>query len=335
VNRFEKPVVVTGGAGFIGSEVTRQLVESGNDVIVIDNLINGKKENLHGPGGQMARLEIADIRDSAAVNTLLKGTDVVFHLACLGVRHSLHSPIENHEVNATATLQLVNAAHASGVARFVHVSTSEVYGTAQWVPMGEGHPTRPTTVYGASKLAGESYVRAFHETHGLDITIVRPFNAFGPRSHHEGDSGEVIPKMMLRALCGRPLVVFGDGSQSRDFTYVSDTAKAIIAAGSHQGVSGETINIGAGKETSVADLAETIASVVGRNDLQIEYQNDRPGDVKRLCADATLARDRLEYVPEVGMREGLEKLREWYSTLDTPPEMMLKDEIERAWTKEG
>jgi UDP-glucose 4-epimerase len=326
-----RPVVVTGGAGFIGSEVTRQLVEAGTEVIVVDNLINGKKENLDGLLGQGARLKEIDIRDTEAIGNLFRNAGTVFNLACLGVRHSLHSPIENHEVNATATLQLVKAAYDNNVDRFVHVSTSEVYGTARWTPMGEDHPTTPETVYGASKLAAEAYVRAWYRTHGYPTVIVRPFNAYGPRSHHEGDSGEVIPKMMLRAMAGLSLIVFGDGEQTRDFNFVSDTARGIILAGTSEEAIGETVNIGSGREVSIRELAEKVSATTGRNECQIEFRDPRPGDVKRLCANSTRASSLLGYQPTTKLSEGLKLLLNWYEISGLSPEELLMSEVVENW----
>ena len=183
-------VLVTGGAGFIGSELIRHLQVKANEIVVVDSLVNGNRENMAEPMRQGVHLEVVDIRDATRMTPLVEASDTIFHLACLGVRHSLHDPVENHEVNASATLGLVEAARKAGVERFVHVSTSEVYGSARRTPMDEDHPTYPSTVYGAAKLAGECYVRAQFETYGYETTVVRPFNAFGPRSHHEGDSGE-------------------------------------------------------------------------------------------------------------------------------------------------
>src|ERR1035441_6323149 len=282
-------VLVTGGAGFIVSELTRQLLPQCARVVVLDNLVNGRRENLQEAAGGQLELVVADIRDRGRVAELLHGIDIVFHLACLGVRHSIHSPRENHEVNATATLDLLSAARDAGVSRFVYTSSSEVYGTAKWVPMTEDHPTFPMTVYGASKLAGECYVRAFHRTYDYPAVVVRPFNAYGPRGHHEGDSGEVIPKFMLRCLAGLPMVVFGDGSQNRDFTFVTDTARGIAAAAASDAAIGHTINLGSGAEISIEDLAGAVAKAVGLDGAKVIHDAPRPGDVLRLCADCSQA----------------------------------------------
>jgi UDP-glucose 4-epimerase len=322
--------IVTGGAGFIGSELVRQLANQDLQVLVIDNLINGRRENLEGLADRVD-LVVADIRARKGLARLLKGTDVLFHLACLGVRQSIHSPLENHEVNATATLHLLEEAKKADVRRFVYVSSSEVYGTARWVPMTEEHPAFPLTVYGASKLAGECYTRAFHQTYGYPTVVVRPFNAFGPRCHHEGDSGEVIPKFMLHALAGRPVVIFGDGLQTRDFTYVSDTAAGIRAAGQNDAAVGQTINLGNGKEISINELAQTVASVTGQSDCQVIHDNPRPGDVLRLYADINKARLLLGFQPTVTLREGLSRLKAWYESLGRSPQDLLAQEIVHNW----
>jgi len=324
-------VLVTGGAGFIGSELVRHLAERGFHVCALDNLVNGRRENLEGVPGNDVELVVSDVRDGKAMPLLLKGVDIVFHLACLGVRHSIHSPVENHEVNASATLGLLNAARSNGVKRFVYVSSSEVYGTARTAPITEEHPTLPMTVYGASKLAGEAYARAFWQTYRYPTVVVRPFNAYGPRCHHEGDSGEVIPKFMLRCLAGKPMVIFGDGGQTRDFTFVSDTARGILMAGLSEGSVGQTINLGSGQEIRIRELASVIAEVAGRPAAEVENMEPRPGDVLRLLADSSKAKALLGYEPTVTLREGLTRLRDWYMSQGKSPEELLLQEVVRNW----
>ena len=326
-----RKVLVTGGAGFIGSELVRQLAARDYRVRIVDNLVNGRRENLQDILGVSVELAVADIRDQRAIAPLLRDVDIIFHLACLGVRHSIHSPSENHEVNATATLQLLQAARAEGVQRFVYVSSSEVYGTARTAPISEEHPTFPMTVYGAAKLAGECYTRAFWETNKYPTVVVRPFNAYGPRCHHEGDSGEVIPKFMLRCLAGKPMVLFGDGTQTRDFTFVSDTSAGIIAAGFSDSAIGQTINLGSGKEIQILQLARTVAEIAGRPDSAITHVESRPGDVLRLLADSSKARALLNFQPTVALHDGLARLRDWYLSQTKSPEELLEQEIVRNW----
>jgi UDP-glucose 4-epimerase len=337
MRRNRSNVVVTGGAGFIGSELVRQLAARGEQVTVVDNLVNGKRENIVDVLSPHVQLMVTDIRDLEVLTPLLLEAKTVYHLACLGVRHSVHSPHENHEVNATASLQLLSAARHAEVPRFVYVSSSEVYGGVRWAPtirweqMTEDHPAFPCTVYGGSKLAGECYARAFYRTYGYPTVVVRPFNTYGPRSHHEGDSGEVIPKFLLRCLAGRPMVVFGDGTQSRDFTYVSDTAHGILLAGEHPSAVGETINIGSGSEVTVNDLVKRVALEVGRLDATVEYDRPRPGDVSRLVADVARARTLLGYEPKVSLSEGLQRLLQWYRDQNKSPEELLEQEVVRNW----
>jgi UDP-glucose 4-epimerase len=324
-------VLVTGGAGFIGSSLVRALLADGATVRVVDNLINGKRSNLEEVLGERATLYADDIRDVERMSALMAGVDVVFHLACLGVRHSIHSPIENHEVNATATLHLLGIARSADVKRFVYVSSSEVYGTAKTVPMTELHPTYPMTVYGASKLAGECYTRAYYETYGYETVVVRPFNSYGMRSHHEGDSGEVIPKFLLRSMAGKPMVIFGDGTQTRDFTFVTDTARGILLAGTSPAAVGQTINLGSNYEITINELAEKVKAVVGNPNAQVVYDEPRPGDVLRLYADSRKAGELLGFEAQVPLEEGLRQLKAWYESLNVPLEDLLAQEKVRNW----
>jgi UDP-glucose 4-epimerase len=327
-----KNVLVAGGAGFIGSELTRQLWERGASVTVVDNLINGRQENLDGLLAEQVRLVVADIRDSERMAGLMQGMDIVFNLACLCLRHSIHSPQENHEVNATGTLKLLLAARQAGVGRLVYTSTGEVYGSPLWAPVTEEHPNFPTTVYGASKLAGEAYTRAFYQTYGYPTVVVRLLNTYGPRSHHEGDCGEVIPKFLLRCMAGRPMVIFGDGAQTRDFTYVGDIAKGILTAGLADEAVGQTINLASGRATAINDLAREVAAVVGQPDAPVVHDRPRPGEVLGLFhADITKARQLLGFEPRVTLREGLARLRDWYLSLGQPLEALLEREVLYNW----
>jgi len=323
--------LVTGGAGFIGSELVRHLAALGARVRIVDNLVNGRRENVEDLLSNNVELTVADIRDRAAMATLLRDADIVFHLACLGVRHSIHSPVENEEVNATATLGLLESARRCGVKRFVYISTSEVYGLVTTVPVAEQHPTWPMTIYGASKLAGEAHTRAFWHQFHFPTVVLRPFNAYGPRCHHEGDSGEVIPRFMLRCLAGRPMVIFGDGEQTRDFTFVSDTAAGILAAGLSDDCVGQTVNLGSGKEIKISRLATMIRDVLGKPDAEIIYADPRPGDVVRLLSDSSRARDLFDFETTVSLRDGLVSLRDWYASQGKSPEELLEQEVLLNW----
>ncbi len=324
-------VLVTGGAGFVGSELVRQLCAAEADVVVVDNLVNGRRENLAGLPGDQVRLEVADIRDESRMDTLIRGIHVVYHLACLGVRHSIHSPFENHEVNATGTLKLLLAARDAGVRRFVYTSSAEVYGMPLWVPITEDHPNLPANAYGGAKLAGEAYARAFHVTHRFPAVVVRLFNSYGPRCHHEGDCGEVIPRFLLRCMADQPMVVFGDGTQTRDFNYIEDTARAVLLAGLVDEAVGQTFNLGSGKDYSINQLALEVSRVVGRSNVNVIYDAPRPADLMQLRADSTKAQTVLGYKPRVSLAEGLAKLKQWYLSLQDSPETLLKQVVLHNW----
>jgi UDP-glucose 4-epimerase len=311
-----KKCLVTGGAGFIGSHLVDYLLGAGASVRVLDNLATGKLENLAQHSG-LPELEFREgsILDSKTVRQAMDGISVVFHLACLGVRHSIRFPEENHRVNAEGTLNLLITARESvGLEYFTHVSSSEVYGTSRRETMDEDHPPFPHTVYGASKLAGEAYARAFHTTYGLPVVIIRPFNVYGPRSHFESDAGEMIPKSILRALTGHPILIFGDGTQERDFTFVTDTARALVEITSSRAFTGETVNIGSGRAITILELAREIISLTPDSNRGIVHTDPRPGDVKRLLCNPGLLKKKLGFKPEVSLDEGLSRVIEWFKS---------------------
>jgi len=324
---------VTGGAGFIGSNLVDALAARETDeIIVADDFSSGKRENVaqHASNPRVRVAEL-DIRNKDAVRAIMRGVDAVYHLAVQCVRVSIRDPYLVHDVNATGTLHLLTAALDENIKRFVYCSSSEVYGTATRVPMDEEHPPVPTTPYGASKLAGEVYARSFFLTYGLPVTVVRPFNTYGPREHFEGPYGEVIPKFVVRALNDAPLVIFGDGTQTRDFTEVSDTVRGLCMAGECDALVGDVVNIARGQEVSVATLAQIVLDTLPESKSVIEHQAPRPGDVLRHYADITKARRVLGFEPRSALREGVKRYVDWLRRSEFDPRAMLRQEKLRNW----
>lgn len=307
----QQRIVVTGGAGFIGSHVVDALLARGNTVRVIDDFSVGRNENL-AEAERNDRCEIikADVCDRGRMRELTHGFDAIFHMAIQCLRVSINDPWSNHHVNATGTLSMLDAAKQNSVGMFIYVSSSEVYGTAQSVPMTEDHPKEPITVYGASKLAGELYALAYHRTYGLPVTVVRPFNAYGPREHYLGKSAEVIPRFFMQILHGTPITLYGDGAQTRDFTYVDDTVHGIVAASESKELLGGVVNIALGQEISILAIAKKLAAIL-KKDLKIQRLPDRPGDVRQHYADISKAEKLLGYAPTVSIDDGLQRYVDW------------------------
>lgn len=327
-------ILVTGGAGFIGSHLTDFLAAAGCQVTVLDNLVNGRRENLADAlaTGRVS-LVVGDITDPATCDRAVAGHDVVFHLACLGVRASLHDPFSNHQVNALGSLNLLAAARRAGTKRFVYISTSEVYGKALTFPLTEAATTWPTTVYGGSKLAGEHYAAAYHQCYGLPVIRIRPFNNYGPRAHFEGDSGEVIPRFMLRALADQPPVVFGDGHHTRDFLFVRDCAEAMVRIAETDGLVGDLVNLGYGEETRIGDLGQLVLAATGRTDLRVQHEADRPGDVPRLWVDPAKLRGATGWKPRTPLTEGLRITLDYYRRIYAENPGCLAQMTTRNWEK--
>jgi UDP-glucose 4-epimerase len=316
-------ILVTGAAGFIGSHLCDELLSCGHAVTGLDNLRNGSLRNLESASANPNfRFIQGDILSQNDCRSACEGQSAVFHLACLGVRHSLHSPFENHRVNAEGTLQVLQAACDLNVQRFFYISTSEVYGRTDTFPIAERCPTVPTTVYGASKLAGEHYSLAFREAFGLQSTVFRIFNNYGPRSHFEGDAGEMIPRSIVRLLNGQPPVVFGDGRITRDFFFVRDTARILGRMLAVPGIEGATINIGTGLEISMRELAEQLVRTSDSPELAVQYLEDRPADVPRLWVDNTKLRSMMSLGDLMPFADGLVETWRYFSGLDSPENLL-------------
>lgn len=319
--------IVTGGAGFIGSNLTSYLLDKGWEVLVIDDCSIGKRENL--PENKKLEIIEADIVDKDKMKQLIKNAEVVFHLAVQCVRKSIRDPWLVHDVNSTGTLSVLDAASSSGIKKFVYISSSEAYGSAVTVPMNENHPMRPTTIYGASKLTGELYSLAYFRTYNYPTVIIRPFNTYGYNEHFEGPYGEVIPRFVLRALNGLPLQIFGDGKQTRDFTFVTDTVRGIYAV-YEKGMPGEVYNVARGKEVSILDLAQIIIKFC-EVDVPIEYFDPRPGDLIRHFADIKKAEKDLDFKAEIDIEDGVRKYIEWFRNATPDLKEALKFYQEKNW----
>lgn len=332
-------ILITGGAGFIGSHLTDKFLSEGYSVSVLDNLSNGTMDNLSEASfhSNFSFIE-ADILEQKSWFHLLSGIDYIFHLACLGVRHSIHSPFENHLVNAEGTLKVLEAARQFGVKHFFYVSTSEVYGRTSSFPITEDAPTNPLTVYGASKLAGEHYTKAFYECYGLPVSCVRIFNNYGPRAHYEGDAGEIIPRSIVRILHNEPPVIFGNGSVTRDYFFVKDTAAALLKllevaeSSSQEVLTGKTFNIGTGIEMSMKELLERLLITMGRTDLGIHFMPDRPADVPRLWVEAKRFKEITGFTPCYHFEEGLQETIAYYKNKMKANEL-LKEVKVNNWVK--
>ena len=305
--------LVTGGAGFIGSHVTERLVKLGHRVRVVDNLSTGRRENLAHLDGSI-ELMVGDLVDPEVCRRAVDGMQVVFHIAALpSVPRSLADPWASHNANVNSTLQLLLACKDSGVERVVYSSSSSVYGDTPRLPKTETAEPLPRSPYATSKLSGEQYVLAFARAGILPGVALRYFNVFGPRQDPASPYAAVIPLFYLGAINGRPIAVFGDGEQTRDFTYVANVVDANLLAATRpvNAVSGQAVNVGAGDRTSLNTLIGMMEEVSGI-DITREYRPPRPGDVRDSLASLSRAKRVLRYTPQVKLREGLEATWRWF-----------------------
>ncbi len=298
--------VVTGGAGFIGSHLVRALAGSGRRVRVVDNFVTGSRENLP-PGVELLEGDVADRAADAA-----READVVYHIAALpSVPRSVEKPLECHRATAESTVAVLAAAEKAGVRRVVFASSSSVYGDTPVMPKREDMPPRPLSPYAVAKLAGELYCRSWAAHTRLETVALRFFNVFGPRQDPESPYAAVIPIFIRCLLSGRPVPVYGDGAQTRDFTYVADVVRGILAAGAAPGVSGGVYNIAGGRPVAVGGLAHTLARLVGAR-AELEFRPPRPGDIRDSWADVSAARRDLNFTATTPIEEGLGLTLDWF-----------------------
>ena len=303
--------LVTGGAGFIGSHLCERLVREGQGVRVLDNFFAGKETNLESFKDEVEVIR-GDIRDAAKVAEAMRGVDIVFHEAALGsVPRSVADPLSTHEVNLTGTLNVLLAARDAGVRRVVSASSSSVYGETPTLPKHEGIAPQPLSPYALSKLAGEHYVSVFKRVYGFEAVALRYFNIFGPRQDPESQYAAVIPRFITALLEGRAPVIYGDGQQSRDFTYVENVVEANLLASEAKNIAGRAFNVACGGRYTLLELLERLKQITGSTIAPI-HESARRGDVHDSQASIDAAAEAFGYRVKVGFDEGLRRTAEWY-----------------------
>lgn len=303
--------LITGGAGFIGSNLAQALVARGESVRILDDFSTGRSQNLHGIED---RIEIVrgDLRDPEAVARAVRGIEIVLHQAALNsIPRSIKEPGPTNAVNVDGTLLLLEAARAAGVRRVVYASSSSVYGDTPDLPKTEDLPLRPKAPYGVSKLAAELYCRVFTQVYGFETVSLRYFNVFGPRQHPDSEYAAVIPRFLRRMLAGKRPVIFGDGEQSRDFTSVDNVVEAnLLAAQSARGV-GDAFNVACGQASTLNQVVAWINESLGAR-IEPAYEPPRPADIRHSYASIRRAETVLGYRPSLGVREGLRRTVVWF-----------------------
>ena len=304
--------LVTGGAGFIGSHIVEALVGRGESVRVLDNLSTGKRDNVAPWLGRADFIE-ADLRDPEAVRGACRGVDFVLHHAALpSVPRSVKDPVASNDVNAGGTLNVLVAGRDEGVRRVVYAGSSSVYGDTPVLPKREDMPANPLSPYAISKYTGELYCTVFHSLYGLETVVLRYFNVFGPRQDPTSQYAAVIPKFITALREGTPPTIYGDGEQTRDFTYVANVVKANLLACMAPAAVGSVINIACGAQTSLNELVRLLREIMD-SDTEPTYSAARPGDVKHSLADTSRAAELLGYQPDVSLEDGLRLTAEFFA----------------------
>jgi len=303
--------VVTGGGGFIGSHIVEELLRRNEIVRVIDNFSTGKWENVEPFEGGAEIIE-ADIAEGKNLPRFLEGADYVIHQAAIpSVPKSILDPVKSHHANVNGTLQLLNASREANVKRVVYASSSSVYGDSPTLPKHEGMMPNPLSPYGAQKLFAEIYCQVFSRAYGLETVSLRYFNVFGPRQDSTSQYSGVLALFIPAVLQSKRPTIYGDGLQSRDFTYVQNVVEANLLACTVPGVAGQVFNVACGDRITVNSMLQQINKITGK-DIAPIYADPRPGDIKHSQADITRAKEHLEYQPKISFEEGLRNTIEWY-----------------------
>ncbi len=306
--------LVTGGAGFIGSHIAEALVERGDRVRVLDNLCMGFEENVTRLG-ESAELIVGDINDADVVTAALDGVDCIFHQAALAsVPLSVESPLQTNAACVTGTVNLLHCAHKAGVRRVVYAASSSAYGDNPTTSKSETELPMPLSPYAAAKLAAEYYCQAFHHTYGLETVAIRYFNVFGPRQDPGSPYSAVIPLFITAMLAGRQPIVYGDGGQSRDFTFVADVAHGNLLAADADGVAGKVINVATGRSVTLLRLLKGLNELLD-TDIQPKFEPARAGDVRESLADISMAQELMGYEPTIEFEEGLRRSIDYYKSI--------------------
>ena len=303
--------LVTGGAGFIGSHIVTALVEQGESVRVLDNFATGKRGNLAHVANRFELIE-GDLRNPDDCSRACKDMDIVLHQGAVpSVPKSVEDPVTTHQVNVDGTFNLLNAARLAGVRRVVYAASSSAYGDTPTLPKHEGIVPQPLSPYAVHKLVGEAYCRAFYECYGLETLALRYFNVFGPRQDPKSQYAAAIPAFVTAVLSDQPPTIYGDGEQTRDFTFVENVVHANLLGARAAKTCGETINIACGERISINRIVARINEYLAKN-VRPAYEPKRPGDVRDSLADITLARQVIGFEPKVLFDEGLRRSIDWY-----------------------